>query len=97
MMIIAQRYIEKKHGDTRRDCFVQLCAKTSVILCVIKKPAKWLSQISTRYVTDVCRKYLPFLRQIIVTNSYFFCYKKKLNCNKYLLNLLQNKNNEHRR
>jgi len=34
-----------------------------------------LSQISTRYVTDSCRKYLPFLRQDVVTNYYLFCYK----------------------
>lgn len=33
-----------------------------------------LSQISTRFVTDVCRKSLPFLRQN-VTNSCFLCYK----------------------
>lgn len=37
-----------------------------------------LSQISTRYVTDVCRKYLPFLRQWFVTNVCFFCYKNNL-------------------
>ena len=35
-----------------------------------------LSQISTRYVTDGCRKYLPFLRQYDVTNTYFYCYIK---------------------
>jgi hypothetical protein len=35
-----------------------------------------LSQISTRYVTDTCRKYLPFLRQDMVTNTYLFCYQK---------------------
>ena len=48
-----------------------------------------LSQISTRYVIDACRKSLLFLRQGVVTNTFLFCYKKKLNCNKYLLNLLQ--------
>ena len=37
-----------------------------------------LSQISTRNVTDVCRKSLLFLRQILVTNVYFFCYKNNL-------------------
>ena len=35
-----------------------------------------LSQISTRYVTDSCRKYLPFLRQYYVTNTYYYCYIK---------------------
>jgi hypothetical protein len=49
-----------------------------------------LSQISTRYVTDSCRKSLPFLRHDVVTNYYFYCYIQKLNCNKYLLKLLQN-------
>ena len=49
-----------------------------------------LSEISTRYVTDSCRKYLLFFRLDVVTNYYHFCYKKKSVCNKYLLNLLQN-------
>jgi hypothetical protein len=35
-----------------------------------------LSQISTSYVTDTCRKHLPFLRQDVVTNTYLFCYQK---------------------
>ncbi len=38
-----------------------------------------LSQISTRYVTDVCRKSLPFLRQDIVTNTFHFGYKQREN------------------
>jgi hypothetical protein len=38
-----------------------------------------LSQISKRYVTDACRKYLPFLRQSFVTKVCFFCYRLKIN------------------
>ena len=48
-----------------------------------------LSKIPTRYVTDACRKSLPYLRQDAVTNTYFFCYKQKLICNKCLLKSLQ--------
>ena len=79
MVIITQRYTEGKHRDTRRDGSVKLCAINSVALCVIKQPAVLLSQISTRYVTDACRKYLPFLRQSFVTKIYFFCYRSKIN------------------
>jgi hypothetical protein len=46
-----------------------------------------LSQISTRYVTDGCGKYLPFLRQGFVTNRWFFVTRKHKYCHKYLLNL----------
>ena len=38
-----------------------------------------LSQISTRYVTDACRKSLPFLRQGCVPNHYYFGYKQREN------------------
>jgi hypothetical protein len=38
-----------------------------------------LSQISTRYVTDACRKCLPFLRQGCVTNHYHAGYKQRGN------------------
>lgn len=46
-----------------------------------------LSQISTRFVTDVCRKSLAFLRQDVVTNVCIFVTNKQSFCHKYLLNL----------
>ena len=46
-----------------------------------------LSQISKRYVTDACRKYLPFLRQSFVTKVSFLLQVENQLCRKYLLNL----------
>jgi len=43
------------------------------------------------------RNYLPFLRHDFVTDYCYFYYEEKLICNKYLLNLLQNQIDEHRR
>lgn len=37
-----------------------------------------LSQILIVFVTNPCRKSLLFLRQILVTNLFFFCYKTLL-------------------
>lgn len=45
--------------------------------CEIGKGNQNLSQISTRYVTDVCLKSNHFLRQSFVTKVYFFVTGRK--------------------
>jgi hypothetical protein len=44
-----------------------------------KRIAEQLSQILTAFVTNRCRKTLPYLRHMLVTNTCLFCYGTTLN------------------